>query len=208
MTQYYSSYSYAQTGLYYDSETGLFYEPAYTSSNLYASHLTGLSNKRIYCLTTINTASASEMVINSLRGIGFDVTTIGSTSRGKNVGSEEHSASFDGYTYTFYPIMMQIYNALLESDYSSGFTPEASNIIYEDYPFYDYGEGEPLFDRAMELIEGEATKSKASDSSESIASRSGSSISIVRSTPQIRFDERVDTPHGAISLMPDNLEGE
>ncbi len=204
MTQFYSAYSYSQTGLYYDDESELFYEPAYTSSKLYASHLTGLSNKRIYCLTSINTASASEIVINCLRGIGFDVITVGSTSRGKNVGSEELTYTSGDYTYSLYPIMMQIYNAKLESDYSAGFTPEASNIVYESYPFYDFGEGEPLFNRAMELIVGESVESRSSlssDDCEGVATRSGSDISIVRMTPQIFMEASSDVAHGAIDIV-------
>lgn len=197
LTNYYISRP-SSTSLSYDESSGYFYEYAYTTSSLRSSHLSSLSSKKIYVLTTINTASASELIINSLRGIGFEVVTIGSTSRGKNVGSDEHTTSFDSYKYYFYPITMQLYNAALESDYSAGFTPEASNIVYENYPFDNYGEGEPLFDRAVELITGEATKSTATLDT-TLTSRSGESISIVRCQPQIVLTPRSDTPHGTIT---------
>lgn len=48
----------------------------------------GLNLRKIYCLVTDDSASASELVINALRGIDIEVVLIGTTTHGKNVGME------------------------------------------------------------------------------------------------------------------------
>ncbi len=189
MTDYYKSLSSSYTGLYYNSKSGLFYENANNDASLRRSHLTSLRERRIYVLTTFNTASASELVINTLRGIDFDVVTIGTKSRGKNVGSIESKKSFSSYTYYLLPISMQFYNAKQDGDYSNGINPETKNIIYEGYFLSDYGIGEPLFDRAMEIImgvENHSTESRSSSSAEPEMER----ITQISS----------NTPHGAIDI--------
>ncbi len=187
----------------YDTNSGYFAEYPYTSLSPTSSHLDNLSNKRIYCLTTINTVSASELVINLLRGLDYEVITIGSTSRGKNVGSWTETTTIGDYTYDFHPITTQIYNALYESDYASGFTPDAENIIYEDFsiPFADYGIGESLFDRAAELITGISSTSASSASI--IESRTGTTLALtpIESQPTA-LAPSPHLPHGAIVNRP------
>ncbi len=91
----------------------------------------GLS--RIYVLCTENTASASELLINGLRGIGIEVRLIGTTTNGKNVGMEVKKKTFGDYEYEFSPITFYIANGKGESDYGDGFAPDVKVI---DYPFY------------------------------------------------------------------------
>lgn len=43
----------------------------------------GLKLQKIYCLVTDDSASASELVINALRGIDIEVILIGTTTHGK-----------------------------------------------------------------------------------------------------------------------------
>ena len=59
----------------------------------------GLKLQKIYCLVTDDSASASELVINALRGIDIEVILIGTTTHGKNVGMEgvELTAGTDKY---------------------------------------------------------------------------------------------------------------
>lgn len=90
--------------------------------------------KTIYVLSTVNTASASELIINGLRGLDLEVRLIGTQTNGKNVGMESRSNLKKGkYTYTFMPITFYSENAKGFKDYSNGFTPD---VIYDAEQFY------------------------------------------------------------------------
>lgn len=83
--------------------------------------------ENVYVIGGRNTASASELTINSLRGLDRNVILIGcEPTNGKDVGMEVTTStrSFDGYVYTLAPISFQTYNAKGESDYDDGFTPD------------------------------------------------------------------------------------
>lgn len=92
----------------------------------------------IYVICTENTASASELVINGLRGLDVTVNLIGTTTNGKNCGMEGISKAFGGITYEFYPITFYIENAKGFKDYSNGFTPD---VVCDDEEYYpgDFG---------------------------------------------------------------------
>lgn len=121
----------------------------------------GLS--RVYCLVGNGTASSSELVINSLRGIDVEVILIGEKTTGKNVGMEYEDVTVrSGNVYRIVPITFQSYNAKGEGDYEGGFTPDVemdeTNPYNESGRFYihkEYGrEDEPLYAKAVELITG------------------------------------------------------
>ena len=95
--------------------------------------LSAVGLSRIYVLCTDYTASASELLINGLRGVGIDVRLIGSTTNGKNVGMEVHEKTFGDYDYEFSPITFYIANGKGESDYGNGFAPD---VEVTDMPFY------------------------------------------------------------------------
>ena len=96
----------------------------------------GFSFDKIYVIGTVNTASASELIINSLRGIDKTVKLVGQTTNGKNVGMEVMSfGPVDGYSYVFAPISFQSYNAKGESNYANGFTPDIDASTYVDNRF-------------------------------------------------------------------------
>ena len=76
---------------------------------------------RLFVLSGVYTASASELVINSLRPY-MDVYLIGTQTEGKNVGSIEISSS--AYGITLHPIYSQAFNKNKKSDYSKGFIPD------------------------------------------------------------------------------------
>ena len=125
----------------------------------------GLNLNRVYVLVGNATASASELVINSLKGIGLDVQLIGLPTLGKNVGMEGRRLTTEaGNQYLFYPITFQSYNAKGEGDYEHGFTPAGGNLIDEkkgaDGYFNGYkpwgSESDPLYARALTLITGQA----------------------------------------------------
>ena len=79
---------------------------------------------RVYVIGSYYTASAAEMVVNSLRGIGFDVYLIGGKTEGKNVGMTSTYVTVDGVKYVFSPITFRIENAMGFGNYSDGLTPD------------------------------------------------------------------------------------
>ncbi|MGA9658149.1 MAG: S41 family peptidase [Asticcacaulis sp.] len=81
--------------------------------------LPSLNLNRVFVLTTQSTCSASESVINSLRGIGVEVIEIGDTTCGKPYGFYPQ----DNCGTTYYSIQFQGVNDLGFGDYADGFTP-------------------------------------------------------------------------------------
>jgi hypothetical protein len=81
-----------------------------------------LNLNRVYVITSNNTCSASESIINSLRGVGVDVYQIGSTTCGKPYGFYPQ----DNCGTTYFSIQFEGVNAKGEGEYSDGFTPENS----------------------------------------------------------------------------------
>jgi hypothetical protein len=94
-----------------------FLDRVYPFTNTQLLPSLGLSHVTI--LTTRDTASASESVINSLRGVGVVVDLIGSTTRGKPYGFVPQ----DNCGYTYFAIQFKGVNNIGYGDYSDGFTP-------------------------------------------------------------------------------------
>ncbi|CAH0995793.1 hypothetical protein EMA8858_01920 [Emticicia aquatica] len=112
---------------------------------------------RLFVLTSNGTASASELVINSLRPY-MDVIIIGDHTYGKNVGSItiKDASKPVRWSWGLQPIVLRTKNSKGESDYGTkdGFTP---NYLVKDniYPYKPWGdESEPLFKKALEVITG------------------------------------------------------
>jgi len=78
-----------------------------------------LNLSRVFVLTSPNTCSASEAIINSLRGVNVQVVQIGSTTCGKPYGF--YPADNCGTTY--FSIQFQGVNAQGFGDYPDGFSP-------------------------------------------------------------------------------------
>ena len=118
---------------------------------------------RVYFIVSDQSASASEMVIVGMEGLGVDVTVVGLTTEGKNVGMEVITKYVDGYNYEFSPVTFQIFNAKDESNYSTG--------IRADYEVDEWGDlrsdgwkplGDPeevMLNMALNLITGNTTRS-------------------------------------------------
>jgi len=97
---------------------------------------------KVYILTSRRTASASELIINSLRPY-MDVVIIGDVTTGKNVGSiviEEEDNPDNNYGLL--PIISQSFNSRDQSDYGNGFVPtvEAKESSERLRPFGDINE--------------------------------------------------------------------
>lgn len=123
----------------------------------------GLNLDKLYCLVSENTFSSSELVINTLRGIGIDVVLIGETTGGKNVGMEVKTFKANGGEYELAPITFQSYNAQGFGDYEKGFTPNVyireedadGNNYFDGYQ--DFGtDNEIMYAKAVSLITGQA----------------------------------------------------
>ncbi len=101
--------------------------------------INGLNLMKVYIITTGSTASASELVINSLEPY-IDVVQVGTTSRGKN---EASVSLYDSPSWTFsdsqlntnhkwamQPLISRLENSAGFSDYTEGLNPDI--VISED----------------------------------------------------------------------------
>ena len=108
--------------------------------------------KRLWVIMSENTASASELIINALKGVDFPVVLIGSQSEGKNVGMEVTHELYNGRRFEFAPITYWGLNGKDEHAPKDGFYPDSGNILnnqnnsYSDdidnmfpYSFGDWG---------------------------------------------------------------------
>ncbi len=88
--------------------------------------LQSLNLPRVFVLSTDDTCSASEAVINGLRGIGVQVVLIGSTTCGKPYGFYPQ----DNCGETYYTIQFQGTNDQGFGDYADGFIPNNSPAAF------------------------------------------------------------------------------
>lgn len=111
---------------------------------------------KVYVLTTQNSASASELIINSLNP-HINVVQIGTTTAGKYQGSItlydsdnfQREGANPNHTYAMQPLVLKLANSIGFTDYSEGLNP---NITFTENP-QDYGdlgnEDEPMLARAL-----------------------------------------------------------
>jgi C-terminal processing protease CtpA/Prc len=122
--------------------------------------ITSLNLTEIYIITTDNTASASELVINGLKSY-ISVYTIGTNTHGKYVGSITLKDYINNkgdvnphHKWAMQPIVLKISSSTDVSDYVNGFTPNVSSE--EDFtnliPLGDLNE--PMLDAAINYITG------------------------------------------------------
>lgn len=112
-----------------------------------------LNLSTLYVLTSEQTASASEMLINCLRPY-MNVVLIGGTTVGKNVGSMNFTNM--NVMLTMNPIVCKIYNARGESEYSEGFPADIAVDENSDMAhFLPFGNPEELMLKtALDYIGG------------------------------------------------------
>lgn len=157
----------------------------YTGNDVLGSTGKNLNLKTLYVLVSGSSASASEMVINSLEPF-MDVVVIGETTVGKNVGSLEYTS--DDKKWEMHPIVCQIYNSVGFTDYAAGITPDVQldeAFTYVDAqtvsPIEMFPLGDPnerLFKAAINLIDGTSTLSRSIDAPNTVTYKKvpGSSI--------------------------------
>ena len=88
------------------------------------SILPTLNLSRVYILSSGNTASASEFLINGLRGIDIEVILIGDTTTGKPYGFVPR----DNCGTTYFTIQFKGYNSKGFGDYADGLIPSATDF--------------------------------------------------------------------------------
>ena len=110
---------------------------------------------RIYFLTGRRTASASEMVINSLKPY-ITCILIGDVTVGKNVGSTlVNDEENDKNDWAFMPIILKYFNKDRRSDFTTGFVPDFSVSDTYNYALGDLRES--LLNKAVIQITGSAS---------------------------------------------------
>lgn len=114
----------------------------------------GNNLQNLIVLTTGGTASASELVINGLKPF-MPVTTIGTTTYGKNVGSITITDNSGRIKWGLQPIVTRSFNTLGQSDYSTGFTPTIEVKEYTNEAWKQLGDvNESLLSAAIARITG------------------------------------------------------
>jgi hypothetical protein len=135
------------TGLNYAS---LIYNDKHTASNSsFAFRPLGaaLELPRVLVLMGRRTCSASEQVINGLRGAGLTVVTIGETSCGKPVGFQP--VAYCDNTYSL--VNFESVNQLGQGRYFSGFTPTCA--VAEDFSAPMASAADPLMAAATAFVD-------------------------------------------------------
>lgn len=100
-----------------------FYNTGLGFSLAQGTALPTLNLPRVFVLTTDATCSASEAVINGLRGVGVEVVQIGGRTCGKPYGFYPQ----DNCGETYYTIQFQGVNDAGFGDYADGFVPVNAN---------------------------------------------------------------------------------
>jgi carboxyl-terminal processing protease len=132
--------------------------PSVANPTKFSNQVNNLGSlNRLFVLTSNGSASASELVINSLRPY-MDVIIIGEHTYGKNVASitikDENSPI--RWTWGMQPIVLKTKNSKGESAYGTkdGFAPDYL-ITDNIYPYKPWGdESETLLKKALEVIIG------------------------------------------------------
>lgn len=112
--------------------------PFVTNFKNEANNIGNLS--RVFILTSNNTASASELIINNVRPF-MNVILVGEHTYGKNVGSFTITDDQKRWNYGLQPITFKIVNSLDQSDYGTvnGFTPNYQ-VIDNALPYKALGD--------------------------------------------------------------------
>jgi carboxyl-terminal processing protease len=88
-----------------------------------------LNLNRVYVLASPGTCSASEAIVNGLRGVGVEVVLVGGTTCGKPYGFYGK----DNCGITYFPIEFKGVNQLGFGDYADGFAPTATCTVADDF---------------------------------------------------------------------------
>ncbi|MCK7535839.1 MAG: S41 family peptidase [Marinilabiliales bacterium] len=127
-----------------------FYSTISATDKMPATAINSLGLDQVYIITTSETASASEMVINGLKPY-MSVIQVGTNTTGKYVGSititdtDNSGIVNPNHTWAMQPIIVKISNSQNVSDFEDGLPPDINTREYaaELLPFCD--PEEPFF---------------------------------------------------------------
>jgi carboxyl-terminal processing protease len=138
------------TSSYNDKKTSTKNATTNFTSVLYPLNLT-----RLVVITTRETASASEEVINGVKP-SITVTTIGDTTNGKPTGMDVWSTN--DKKYIFAPVTFELVNSLGQGNFYKGFAP--AKYVSDDIS-HDFGDkNESCYKEAIYFIENGTTSAK------------------------------------------------
>ncbi|GHE23381.1 S41 family peptidase [Sphingobacterium griseoflavum] len=123
---------------------------SFTASELIAARL---PLQRIAILTTPHTASAAELLINSLRPY-VEVVHVGEATMGKDMASvtltSPPEVNGENASWHILPLVYKIYNRELQGDYEKGISPQRFAKEYQTLPLYPFGDmRDPLVKEAL-----------------------------------------------------------
>lgn len=180
-----------ETGLPYDNTKKLFYDEflgSYWGVDLQPYFL---NIPRLYILISGHTASASEAVINGLKGIDIPIILIGMKTNGKNAGMEPTTLKDKNYQYQLAPITFQCYNAKGQTVNSLGIVPDYE-VDDWDWDYVPFGNtSDPMLAQALNLITGVSVSTAYSHSPRS----RNTTIPLKVDLPEV-----VSRPNGMIQL--------
>ena len=123
-----------------------------------------LDIERLTVIASDATASASEMLVVGLRGLGIDVKLVGTRTRGKNCGMDVTRRTVGGVQYEYAPVTFLNFNAEGFNDYGGGLLPDVDvrsglgDASQRYYPLAtaDWGdaEGDIALRAALQLADG------------------------------------------------------
>lgn len=117
------------------------YDP--TAANFNTLHANSLGLSRVFILTSRNTASASEIVINNLKPY-LQVIQAGGITLGKDMAG--FSISDDRkpkkISWQLHPVIYKVYNANGEGEYSNGIAPQLPVDEYSSLPLMPLGQSD------------------------------------------------------------------
>jgi C-terminal processing protease CtpA/Prc len=148
---------------------------AFRDENDTVHRLPYLNLPRLFVLTSPTTCSASELIINSLRGIDIEVILVGSTTCGKYHGF----VSTDNCGTTYSTIQLRVVNDKGVADYDDGFPPTCS-VADNDYDHQLGDSEESLLKTALAYQADDACPSSSSAKTLEAATKNsqGGSLSI------------------------------
>lgn len=124
--------------------------------------IVSLNINDVYVLTTYNTVSASELLINGLKPYGINLKCVGTSTRGKFVGSwtlkdwidSESDAVNPNHTLGMQLIVAKIVNSMGVADYINGIPPDIE-VMEDLHNFLPFGDTrEPMLKAALDDIKG------------------------------------------------------
>ncbi len=112
-----------------------------------------LNLSRIYILSSKQSASASELMINNLQPY-MDVIQIGESTMGKDMASiniaSDNETSGNGYKWIMSPLVYQLFNSKGEGNYKMGLKPQININEFSAEELYPFGDiRDPLIQAAF-----------------------------------------------------------